>query len=332
MQAGMRLRSDGRDRRGQQGTLLLPLITSSEMGAGPLWWTPHTGYFVSKCDFSAWNLTVNVLLLSFPLQAHLKPSLTPRMMARLGLLPLPCEFPRPLQAAWAPKEMEGSGEGLQGGQSRKCGSDSPCHRAEPAHRPGGLEGVFGEPTASPQQRELCSDFVDHPMVSFKTGFWWVKCKWIRNTWVGFPSKCNGVWTQLRESRVGERRGAWGKKDMSFFLLSCLIKQVFFSFNICHQCPGAPCPPPSPPPQLQGWEAGVCAACAQWWTRGQPCRRQTQKDLDAPSLPPGGRPGWLAEAAGRLFSGDCVSQLILDFWGGWPQVGGQSQEVCKALIG
>lgn len=66
--------------------------------------------------------------------------------------------------------MEGGREGLQGGQARECGSDSPRHGAEPERRPGGLEGVFGEPTTSPQQWELCSGFVDHPMVSFKTGF------------------------------------------------------------------------------------------------------------------------------------------------------------------
>lgn len=67
--------------------------------------------------------------------------------------------------------MEGGGEGLQGGQAGERHSDSPGRGgAEPAHRPGGLEAVFGEPITSLQWRELCSEFVDHPVVSFKTGF------------------------------------------------------------------------------------------------------------------------------------------------------------------
>lgn len=39
--------------------------------------------------------------------------------------------------------------------------------------------------------------------SYKTTFWWVECKWIRNIWITFPSKYTGV----SELKRGQGHGA-----------------------------------------------------------------------------------------------------------------------------
>lgn len=65
-----------------------------------------------------------------------------------------CEFRRPLQAGRELLNRQ-KAKGSQGAEAREQmlrRSDSLHHGAEPAHRSGGLEGVFGESTTSPQRQ------------------------------------------------------------------------------------------------------------------------------------------------------------------------------------
>ena len=119
-QAGMRLKSDGETDVGNKA----PCFFLSSL---PLRWVqahcdghPTQGTWPPNVLSSAWNLTVRVLLSSFPLQAHLKPSLTPGRMACLRPLPIPCEFPRPSTGSlssqgngrWWGRAPRGPGQGV----------------------------------------------------------------------------------------------------------------------------------------------------------------------------------------------------------------------------
>lgn len=135
-------------------------------------------------------------------------------------------------------------------------------------------------------------------------------------WISLQTQW-GLWMQLREGLVGEWGWAWERGKW-------LNQTVFFLFWLIFAttAPKLPVSTISPNPSPRVWGLELCCVCPA--EDPGPIPLAEDSGGAGCSQPPSSCcPGCLAEAVGRLVSGDSASMLILDFWGGVAQDGGQS---------